>query len=282
MDPFSITVGALGITGFALSSIDHLRDLIGSLADAKEVVQDIASTLEAIQRPLTSLEQLTISDHATYAEAKSDLENTGVAEAVNRCGQACADFTRRLQQWTKHSNNSKLSLRDRLSVGVWNREKIRTFRTQVQSCQAIVQFAIESTQLRLVQLRSEHTSKINREEQNTRLQNLEKAIQEHIILINKQHKAALERQEEFQEEPEDEDDDGAQRTLAIKEVEEQSRLLESDQSASGVLASQLRALSQGQHVGNTYSATFTGSHNSGMQIGYSAGPITWSSNGKSN
>ena len=147
MDPFSITVGALGITGFALSSIDHLRDLIGSLADAKEVVQDIASTLEAIQRPLTSLEQLTIADHATHAEAKSDLENTGVAEAVNRCGQACADFTRRLQQWTKHSNNSKLSLRDRFVVGVWNREKIRTFRTQVQSCQAIVQFAIESTQL---------------------------------------------------------------------------------------------------------------------------------------
>lgn len=147
MDPFSITVGALGITGFALSSIDHLRDLIGSLADAKEVVQDIASNLEAIQRPLTTLEQLTISDHATYAEAKSDLENTGVAEAVNRRGQVCADFTRKLQQWTKHSNNSKLSLRDRLSVGVWNREKIRTFRIQVQSCQAIVQFAIESTQL---------------------------------------------------------------------------------------------------------------------------------------
>ena len=147
MDPFSITVGTLGITGFALSSIEHLRDLIGSFADAKDVVQDITSNLEAIQHPLTTLEQLTISDHATYAEAKSDLEITGVVEAVNRCGQACADFTWKLQQWTKHSNNSKLSLRDRFSVGLWNREKIRTFRTQIQSCQAIVQFAIESTQL---------------------------------------------------------------------------------------------------------------------------------------
>ncbi|EED22759.1 hypothetical protein TSTA_062460 [Talaromyces stipitatus ATCC 10500] len=131
MDPFSITVGTLGITGFALSSIDHLRDLISSLADAKEVAQDIASNLEAIQRPLTALEQLTISDYAVYAEAKSDLENTRVAEAVNRCGQA-------------------------------------------------------------------------------------------------QHKDALKRQEELQEEPEDEDDNGAQQTLAIKEVKEQSHLLESD------------------------------------------------------
>lgn len=45
MDPFSITDGALGITEFAISSINRLRDFIGSLADGKEVVQDIASIL---------------------------------------------------------------------------------------------------------------------------------------------------------------------------------------------------------------------------------------------
>jgi predicted DNA-binding protein YlxM (UPF0122 family) len=147
MDPFSIAVGALGITEFAIFSINHLRDLIGSLAEAKEVVQDIASTLEAIQRPLAALEEIKISDSATYAEAKSDLEKTGVADVVNKCGQACADFSKKLQQWTKHSSSTKLSLRDRLSVGIWNKEKIRTFRVQIQSCQIIVQFAIESTQL---------------------------------------------------------------------------------------------------------------------------------------
>jgi len=147
MDPFSITVGALGITELALSSIDKLRNLIDSLAEAKEVVQDITSNLEAVQRPLAALKELKISDSATYNAAKEDLEKTGVAEAVNKCGQACADFTTKLEQWTKHSSSTKLSLRDRLSVGVWNKEKIRTFRTQVQSCQAVVQFAIESTQL---------------------------------------------------------------------------------------------------------------------------------------
>lgn len=124
--------------------------------------------------------------------------------------------------------------------------------------------------------------KTDREELKIRLQTLEKAIQEHTTLVQKQHKEALERRERLQEEPEDEDDDGAQRTLAIKEVEEQTRLLESDQTASGVVSSQLRATTQGQHSGKTYSATFTGSHNRGMQIGYSAGPITWSSTGKSN
>jgi hypothetical protein len=65
MDPFSITVGALGITGFATSSIVQLRDFINGLAEAKEVVQDIASNLEGIERPLAALEKLSISDGAT-------------------------------------------------------------------------------------------------------------------------------------------------------------------------------------------------------------------------
>jgi hypothetical protein len=147
MDPFSITVGALGITDFAISSIGQLHDLINGLAEAKDVVQDVALSLEAIQLPLSALESLKISDSAVYATAKDDIEKAGVAKAVNNCGKACNDFTKKLEQWTKHSSTTKLSLRDRLSVGVWNKEKIRTLRTQVQSCQSIVQFAVESTQL---------------------------------------------------------------------------------------------------------------------------------------
>lgn len=147
MDPFTITVGALGITEFAMSSIEKLHKFINSLAEAKEVVQDIAANLEAVQRPLAALAELKISNNATYNEAKKDLEKTGVAEAVNGCGQACAEFTKKLEQWTKHSSSTKLSIRDRLSVGVWNKEKIHTFRTRVQSCQAVVQFAVTSTQL---------------------------------------------------------------------------------------------------------------------------------------
>jgi hypothetical protein len=147
MDPFSITVGALGITGFATSSIVQLRDFINGLAEAKEVVQDIASNLEGIERPLAALEKLSISDGATSTTAKEDLKKAGVAEAVNKCGDACDEFTKNLKKWTKHSSTTKLSLRDRFLVGIWNKEKIRTFRTQVQSCEATVEFAVASTQL---------------------------------------------------------------------------------------------------------------------------------------
>ena len=85
MDPFSITVGALGITEFAISSIEKLHNFIIGLAEAKEVVQDIASTLEAVQRPLAVLEELRISDSATYAAAKLDLKKTCQQKNVFPC-----------------------------------------------------------------------------------------------------------------------------------------------------------------------------------------------------
>ncbi len=147
MDPLSITASSLGITQFAVSSIVQLHDFINNLAEANEVVQDITSHLEGVQRPLAALEELAILDPIAYTAAKADLEKTGVVEAVNNCGQACANFTDNLKRWTKHSSDAKFSLRDRFSVGIWNKEKIRTFRMQVQSCQATVQFAVTSTQL---------------------------------------------------------------------------------------------------------------------------------------
>jgi hypothetical protein len=85
MDPLSITASALGITQFAISSIVQLHSFVNDLTEAKEVVQDIASNLEGVQRPLAALEELTISGPTIYTAAKVDLEKTGVVEAVNNC-----------------------------------------------------------------------------------------------------------------------------------------------------------------------------------------------------
>src|SRR5579862_435703 len=98
MDPLSITASALGITQFAISSIVQLHNFINDLTEAEEVVQDIASNLEGVRRLLAALEELTISDPTIYTAAKADLEKTGVVEAVNNCGQACANFTDNLKR----------------------------------------------------------------------------------------------------------------------------------------------------------------------------------------
>jgi hypothetical protein len=96
MDPFSITAGAIGITGFATTSIVQLHSLIGGLSEAQDLVTDIASSLANIERLLATLEQLSISDESTSIAAKEDLRKAGVAEAVNECGSACNEFSKNM------------------------------------------------------------------------------------------------------------------------------------------------------------------------------------------
>jgi hypothetical protein len=146
MDPFGIKVGAIGITESATNSIVQLHSLIDGLTEAKDVISDIASSLAKIERPLAALEELSISDGATSDAARENLRQVGVAETVNRCGEACDEFGKNLKKWTKYSSTMRHSLRDRLSVGVWN-EKMRTLRTRLQSCEKTVQFAVTSTQM---------------------------------------------------------------------------------------------------------------------------------------
>ena len=147
MDPLSITAATIGITTFALTSIKQLRDTINDVTEVKEVIEDISTDLTGILGPLDSLRELLVPGSDIPAAAKADLERTGVADAVKKCGDLCNDFAKRLEKWTKHSSGSKLSLRDRLTVGLWNREKISTLRISVRSCQSRVQFAVQTTQL---------------------------------------------------------------------------------------------------------------------------------------
>lgn len=146
MDPLSITASALGITTFAITSIKQLHNIINDVAEVKEVIHDISTGLAAILHPLDTLRELPVPDGNISAAAKADLEKAGVAQAVNRCGDLCDDFAKRLEKWTKHSTSSKLSLRDRLTVSL-NKEKISTLRISVESCQSTVQLAVQTTQL---------------------------------------------------------------------------------------------------------------------------------------
>ncbi|EMD88831.1 hypothetical protein COCC4DRAFT_195238 [Bipolaris maydis ATCC 48331] len=259
MVPFSITAGAIGITNVATTSIVQLRSLVDNLSEAQEVVADIISSLDNIERPLAALEKLSIPNEATSIAVKEDLYKAGVAEAVNSCGYACKKFREDLTKWTKHSNATKLSLRDRFSVGVWNKEKIRTFRTQLQWCENTVHFAVTSTQL-MIQLRSEKTSEADRESLRNQLQTFETKIMGHIDLTKHQQDEAQTRKRELEEEPEDEEYGGAIRLLAIQEVEKQSCLLETDQVSCGVVFSQVQSKRSGQEIRNVITSANSNAH----------------------
>jgi hypothetical protein len=140
----------IGITIHALSSISNLRNIIDNLEEATDVMQDVTTQLEALQRPLSALRNLQAPERTAYVGMKEDLERIGVAEAVNYCALSCARLSKKLEQWTKHSGTTKLSIKDRLSVGLWNKEKIQTFRTELYCCHSIVEFSIYNADLYVV------------------------------------------------------------------------------------------------------------------------------------
>jgi hypothetical protein len=147
MDPFSITAGSIGITGFATASFVKLHSIMSGSAEAHEEVRDISRNLESINLPLLALSQISAPQHVILTAARDDLKKAGVAVAVNICGDACTRFSKDLERWTKHSVAKKMSFRDRFLVGIWHKEKIRTLRTQLQMCSETLQLAVSSTQL---------------------------------------------------------------------------------------------------------------------------------------
>jgi hypothetical protein len=147
MDPFSITAGSIGIAGVATAAIGQLHSIIDGFAGAHQDAQAISSHLQQIQAPLAVLEQLTFPDAAATSRTVADLKKTGVASSVNASGDACSKFAKDLERWTRHSKPAKLSFRDKFLVGVWNKEKIGTLKTQLQSCAETLQLAVSTTQL---------------------------------------------------------------------------------------------------------------------------------------
>ena len=92
------------------------------------------------------------------------------------------------------------------------------------------------------------------------------------------HNEVQNRKEQLSKEPEEEeDDDGAQRNLAIQEVEEQSRLLEADESFANAVSLRLRAKLSGQESGNTYSGIISGTNYEGLQLVNNTGTLNWRS-----
>lgn len=100
----------------------------------------------------------------------------------------------------------------------------------------------------MIQLQSEKKSEIDRKNVKRQLQTLETRIQENLDLTKKQHNEVIERMQSLQEEPEDEEDDGAERTLATNEVEERLRLLEASQASCGMMFAQVRSERSGQDI----------------------------------
>lgn len=79
---------------------------------------------------------------------------------------------------------------------------------------------------------------------------LEVQIKEKLALTKSQQEQTAQREHGFAHDSDDESEDEAQRTLAMREVQEQSRLLDETQVSLAVVFAQLRAGRTHQEIGN--------------------------------
>jgi hypothetical protein len=132
MDPLSITAAVVGITAPTAHCVRLLIEDIRKIVDAPE-------TLNSLSRDLLSVEQALASLHAVSDAQWESLGETVVNQSkatTTACGESCDRFRADLSRWTRHSEDGKLSLRDRAMVGFFKQGYVRSMAEQLQHCKA--------------------------------------------------------------------------------------------------------------------------------------------------
>lgn len=130
-DPFSISVGVVGIILPALHGSRLLLENIQSINDAPKALETLKTNLGSVEMALTSLQAVKDTEWEL-------LGNTVVQQSkatIRNCTEACELFHRTLKQWTKHSDRSKLSWQDRANIGFLKQHQIKAISQQLQTCQ---------------------------------------------------------------------------------------------------------------------------------------------------
>ena len=130
-DPLSVGAGIVGIVVPALHGTRLLLDDLRSITDAPKALDALQDDLHSIEMALTSLKALKDAD----LEALGGNVTEQLKVTLTTCTRACELFRADLQQWTKHSDDGKLSLQDRVNFGFFRQRQTKQMSIQLQTCQ---------------------------------------------------------------------------------------------------------------------------------------------------
>ncbi|KAJ5810114.1 uncharacterized protein N7503_002332 [Penicillium pulvis] len=143
MDPFSLTVGTLGIVGAAVQSISALIHEINAIRDAPVVIAGLRDELVAVEAILLVLDnphKNSQLEHLT-PDARTALQLT-----VTHCAKACTEFRNKIVRWTKHSGE-KLHAWDRVRVGLFAERTVETLCEQLNRYKSTMNIAVSTATL---------------------------------------------------------------------------------------------------------------------------------------
>lgn len=137
-DPLSAAASVVGLAVPALHGTRLLLDDIQNIVDAPKAVASLKEDLLSVDLAIEALKAVQSSEWESLGQDVAKESKF----AVTTCTTACDTFRNDLRRWTKHSENGKMSWRDRASVGFFKQHRIKSLSEQLQNCKITVNAAV--------------------------------------------------------------------------------------------------------------------------------------------
>lgn len=142
-DPLSL---ASGIAGVVIPALHGMRLLLRDLQDIKDApknVQQLKNDLSLVDGALSSLQDIKAED----LDFLGPSVEANVQSTIKVCSTACDEFRADLQRWTRHSQDQKLSWRDRSTIGFWKQDHIKSIQGKLHNCQVNITSVVSTATL---------------------------------------------------------------------------------------------------------------------------------------
>lgn len=143
MDPLSVTAAVVGIAAPTAHGIRLLIEDIRKIVDAPETLNSLSKDLLSVDQALASLQAVSDAQWKSLGEA---VVNQSKA-TTTACGESCDRFRADLSRWTRHSEDGKLSLRDRAMVGFFKQGCVKSMSEQLQHCKITLTLVVSTATL---------------------------------------------------------------------------------------------------------------------------------------
>jgi hypothetical protein len=142
-DPFSITVGVIGIITPALHATRLLLEDLRKITEAPATVRALGQDVSFVEGTLESLAAVSQPQWTALGETVAAQSKN----AITACTTSCTEFRKDLQRWTRHSTDGGMAWRDRVSLGLFRENQIKAMSGQLEKYRTTLNIIISTATL---------------------------------------------------------------------------------------------------------------------------------------
>ncbi|KAK4186674.1 hypothetical protein QBC35DRAFT_500653 [Podospora australis] len=271
MDPLSITAAVIGIAAPAAHCIHLLLGDLQKIVDAPETVASLKRDLLSVSQALTSLQAVSDQQWKLLGETVISQSKT----ATTSCNTSCDRFRASLGHWTRHSEDGRLSLRDRAMVGFIKQGYVKSLSEQLQHCKltltSVVSIATLHSSLQHTQATGEIMAAVSQKE--AEITDSITRTEKQLAEVNAKLGALCMAKQE-------EDETEADRASAISQVAVEQTLLGESRKLLEELLSGIKTAAANTRKDQAQVVSNFGSQNQGIQTSVNYGGISGITFGK--